>query len=287
MKKRSVFIFILLIYALNVSSQSIPNVSSNKLFFEKAYLHTDREVYIGGETLWFSAYLINAQNNQFINSSNTLYVELVSTSEKSEPLVIAKRIIRMEQGKGSGDFKLKDSIAAGTYTLRAWTNWMRNFNDNFLFEKEIRVLSSFEVAEEVSKVKKKSVTKITPSLPTLTTLLPKENIQFFPEGGSMIDSVSSIVAFKAVDGNGKNLGVEGEITNKNGEIINNFSDKTGLGIFLLQPEKDQEYTAKGIYSNGQKFSTILPKALSNGYSIRVIDKDSILNVYITLNNATP
>jgi hypothetical protein len=287
MKKRSVFIFILLIYTLNVSSQSISNGSVNKLFFEKTYLHTDREVYIGGETLWFSAYLINAQNNQFINSSNTLYVELVSTSEKKETEVIDKKIIRMEQGKGAGDFKLKDSIAAGTYSLRAWTNWMRNFNDNFLFEKEITVLNSFEIAEETIKAKKKSGIKTTPTLPVTTILLTKENIQFFPEGGSMIDSIASIVAFKAVDANGKSLGVEGEISDKNGTVINKFSDKMGLGIFLLQPEKDQLYIAKGSFSNGQKFNTFLPKALSKGYSIRVIDKDSILNVYITLNNATP
>ena len=39
------------------------------------------------------------------------------------------------------DFQLNDSInvAAGKYQLRAYTNWMRNFGDDFLFEKEIEI----------------------------------------------------------------------------------------------------------------------------------------------------
>lgn len=284
MKKLYIIIYLFLLFSLKVHSQSASNNVGVKLFFEKAYLHTDREIYIGGETLWFSAFLVNAQNNSFTNSSNTLYVELISTSKNNNAEVVDKKIIRIEQGKGAGDFKLQDSISSGSYTLRAWTNWMRNFGDQFIFEKEIKILNSFEIKAGDGNTKKKNAIKTTPSNHTETKQSFKENIQFFPEGGSMLENAPSIVAFKAVNANGNNLGVEGVITNKSGETIAKLSSQNGKGIFFIQPEVTQIYTASGVYSNGQKFSATLPKVLSNGYSIRVVEKDSLINVYINQTN---
>ena len=111
----------------SISDQSVP------VFFEKAYLHTDRDVYGQGEDIWFKAYVVNAKHNTPINYSHNLYVELIDPATK----ILSRKVIRLENGLGNGDFKLSDSITAGTYRLRAYTNWMRNFGDNFIFEKNI------------------------------------------------------------------------------------------------------------------------------------------------------
>src|SRR5476651_524446 len=122
-----------------------------KLVFEKAYLHTDRDVYAQGDTLWFKAYLVNAQDNTPINSSGSLHVELISPDAK----IISSELIRLNNGLGNGDFGLADSLAAGKYHLRAYTNWMRNFGDNFIFDKEITILNTeaVPVAEQTTKTK--------------------------------------------------------------------------------------------------------------------------------------
>src|SRR5476651_909790 len=104
-------------FAQQAAEQSVP------LFFEKVYLHTDRDAYAQGEDIWFKAYLVNAQDNTPIDYSHLLYVELISPSAK----IIARNFLRMDKGLGNGDFKLSDTVAAGIYRIRAYTNWMRNF----------------------------------------------------------------------------------------------------------------------------------------------------------------
>src|SRR5471030_1975752 len=128
--------FSLLLSSLALKAQEKPIF---KLFFEKTYLHTDRNLYTQGDTLWFKAYLVNAQNNQPIGTSGNLYVDLI---EQDSAKVITSEIIRLDYGTGNGDISLSDSIPSGKYTLRAYTNWMRNFGDNFVDEKEINVFNT-------------------------------------------------------------------------------------------------------------------------------------------------
>lgn len=44
---------------------------------EKVYLHTDRETYLTGETIWIKGYLFNGSNHQADTVSRVLYVDLV------------------------------------------------------------------------------------------------------------------------------------------------------------------------------------------------------------------
>jgi hypothetical protein len=107
---------------------------------------------------------------------------------------LTKRLSVFEQGKSSGDFMIPDSISSGTYAIRAWPNWMRNINDDFIFEKEIKVLNNFEAPTNHNSSKKKSI-KIASSVVKDKTE-GTESIQFFPEGGSLADSITSILAFR-------------------------------------------------------------------------------------------
>jgi len=102
-----------------------------KLFFEKTYVQSDKAYYVAGEDVWFKAYLVNAQTGLRINTSNVLYVELISPVAK----VITRETIYLQNGLGEGDFMLPDNAASGNYRIRAYTNWMQNFGDLFIFEK--------------------------------------------------------------------------------------------------------------------------------------------------------
>lgn len=57
--------------------KSPDSTNKAKLFFEKVYLHTDRDVYLQGDTLWYKAYLTDAQTNILSPYSRNLYVELI------------------------------------------------------------------------------------------------------------------------------------------------------------------------------------------------------------------
>lgn len=116
------------------------------LLREKAYLHTDRDYYYPRENIWFKAYMGYSRPILRDTLSRTLYVELFSPEKK----MLQSKVYRINKGVCWGDFKLPDSLAAGEYYLRAYTNWMRNYGDSALFVKPIPVLSYQENLEAVA-----------------------------------------------------------------------------------------------------------------------------------------
>ena len=265
--------FFLLLVCHNTLGQTIPETSI-PLFFEKAYVHTDREAYGQGEDIWYKAYVVNAQNNEAINYSHNLYVELISPDAK----VYRREMIRLENGLGNGDFKLSDSIPAGHYRIRAYTNWMRNFGDNFVFEKNINILNIAAAATaNVPKIKKdKSVTaSAAATRGTATNMLP--TIHFFPEGGSLINGISSFVGVKAEDGYGNGIPASGAVLAASGDTVAHFScDSLGLGLLTLLPISGQSYQA--VADHFGAFD--LPAALSKGLTLQIKQADSVIHAVI-------
>jgi hypothetical protein len=244
--------------------ESAPTVPTKiQLFFEKTYLHTDREYYATGEDIWFSAYLVNGRSANLTSTSNNLYVELISPAAE----IVDRKVIRLEKGLGKGDFKLRDSIPAGWYQLRAYTNWMRNFDDLFIFQKKIYIHN--ELPNKVG------------SAVTLA-----ESIHFFPEGGSLVKDITGLVAFKALDQQGNGIKVNGKILTANGDMIGGFdSTDLGMGVFTIKPEAGIAYHVEGTYSNGKKFNVALPDALSKGISLHVTTDSTKTKVSISVNEA--
>ena len=106
---------------------------------EKIHLHFDKPYYTIGEDIWFKAYVVLAENNKLSGLSKIVYVDLINESgtvEKSLRLPVTA-------GTSRGDFKLTDSLSEGNYRVRAYTNWMRNFDEDFFFTKNIRIVNAF------------------------------------------------------------------------------------------------------------------------------------------------
>jgi hypothetical protein len=189
---------------------------------EKVYLHTDRTYYYPGDDIWFKAYLIDACNGMLTNHSENLHVELISPSRE----IISGRIFKLEGGLGSGDFKLPGTLSQGRYRLRAYTNYMRNYSDLIFFNKEINIITSSAGAQELEKSANGEQGTI--------------EMDFFPESGSLVDNVPSVVAFKAVDAEGKGCNVTGTVYSSSGEMVTMFrSSHLGMGSFALKPVSGQ------------------------------------------------
>ncbi len=227
---------------------------------EKVYLHVDRTYYYPGDDIWFKAYLIGASDRLLTNHSNNLYVELISPSSK----IISSRIIRLEDGLGNGDFKLPEDIRSGRLTLRAYTNYMRNFSDDLFFVKEIIVVNSKDNPGDTSKNVRYTEKKI--------------QISFFPEGGSMVDNVSSIVAYKVVDEIGNGCNVTGKIYSSTGDFITQFkSEHNGMGSFFLRPFRGLRYYSVFKNQDSIEIKTELPKSFPEGVTLStsINDKNEI------------
>ncbi|MEJ6978926.1 MG2 domain-containing protein [Pedobacter sp. P351] len=273
------------IFCLIVSLVIAPGLfaqTSDRVIYEKVYLHTDRDYYTDGEDILFKAYIVDARSNTFIDLSNNLYVELISPDAK----ISGRIVIRTDNGYGKGSFTLKDSVPTGKYRIRAYTNRMKNFEDSFVFQKLINVYGS----SKTQPVKKPSAL-VSVSQPQQTVLpvnaTSKNRLTFFPEAGSLIENVASVVAFKSENEKGEGLALKGVIVTSQGDSIAEIScNSSGFGRLFFKPLPGLTYTAQGAFSNDEKFKIPVPKAQANGITFSVRNTDSILKVFISTNEIT-
>ncbi|APA00749.1 hypothetical protein BIW12_15675 [Flavobacterium commune] len=250
---------------------------------EKIYLHTDRSTYFMGEDLWYKAYNVRASNNLLFDNSNILYVELISADSK----IIARNKTNLEMGLGHGDFQLQDSLGVkpGTYQLRAYTNWNRNFGEDFVFKKDIEIIDVFESHDKLKTLQKSTLeTKAVKKEATTPNTL---RVDFFPEGGSFLENVASVVGFKAVDSNGKPIEIKGEIYDSDNEFVIAFeSVHDGMGKLQILPMEGKTYYAKIKSLFGEELDIKLPKILKKGYLLNFKTVKGRNIVSINTNQAT-
>jgi hypothetical protein len=106
--------------------------------WQEIYIHTDREEYISGEELWFNVYAFDRQSFMPATISRIVYFELLNA--KGRP--VAQKRILLDKGSGPGSIHLPDTLTSGEYTIRAYTNWMKNFLPDNCFKKDINIYNA-------------------------------------------------------------------------------------------------------------------------------------------------
>jgi hypothetical protein len=146
---KSPYLFVLLfIFSINSYGQVQTNFMDvltdkfqkycNSFPREETYVHTDRQVYVAGEDIWFKIYLFDWKSLKLSSESNIAYFEILNPENRP---VIQKRI-KLDRGIGQGQVVLPDTISSGTYTLRAYTNWMKNFMPYNCFSKKLIIINA-------------------------------------------------------------------------------------------------------------------------------------------------
>ncbi len=98
----------------------------------------------------------------------------------------------------------------------------------------------------------------------------KVDVQFFPEGGSMVIGINTKIAFKAVGADGLGTPVRGMVTDNENTAVATFSSThLGMGAFELKPKSGKTYKASITYADGSESTTELPKAIPTGYSLNI------------------
>ncbi len=232
---------------------------------EKVYLHFDKPYYASGDDIWFKVYLVNADTHQQNAISKIVYVDLIDYKNE----IIESKVIKIIKGSGLGDFNLDSNLNSGVYTIRAYTNFMRNYDSGYFFSKKINISSLNKV--DNSEKKLSAINRVEES-PNNALHLIRPDIQFFPEGGYLVNSLVNRMGFKALDINGKGIDIQGSIIDEKGRLITMFkSSKFGLGKVVFIPEKNLRYKASINYK-GQEFYYDLPQALAEGIVMQIEER---------------
>ena len=253
-------------------------VTYNSMFSqEKVYLHFDNTGYFMGETIWYKAYVVNPMGNRPNTLSRVLYVELLTP----EGRVLQSHKVKIENGQANGQLSLKDLLHAGFYEVRAYTALMLNWPDAPIFSRVFPIFNAPETeGEDMYEDPFITPTPHSERRPDMRTSkedkkkdnkLEKVNIQFFPEGGNLVQGVTNKVAFKVIDKQGNLLSVSGKVYNsRNEQVASAQVIHQGMGQFNLKPAEGETYymtLEKAEVSSSEQFH--LPAATSLGVAMTV------------------
>lgn len=241
--------FVTLVFSCLVAQgqriDSMMQVYAQKVPQQKAYLHLDKSIYRAGETIWFKAYIMEGISPAA--SSANFYTELIDDKGK----VLQQKVSPIVEASAAGSFDLPADFPASLVTLKAYTTWMLNFEPDFIYHKKISILN--DKGEE---------------LPDNTADTARTTIQFFPEGGDLVSTIATTVAFKATDSRGMPVTAKGRVVDSKGKEVAAFNSvHNGMGRFTFTPSPGETYTALWTDYRGSEKSTPLPLAKPNGVTL--------------------
>ncbi|MEX0363110.1 MAG: TonB-dependent receptor plug domain-containing protein, partial [Allomuricauda sp.] len=232
----------------------------------------DRSDYYAGERIWFKAYLVKAGTNKPVSHDEIVYVDLINSKNE----VLITKMLQTEQGSASGDFQIPLETADGMYTIRAYTNFMRNHGNSTFFRKNIRIGGGANLAGEKVFTGEKPVA----DLKDAVLHLEKPDLQFFPEGGNLVNGFINRMGFKLVAPNGLGTNINGKVVDGSGKLITEFtSSHLGMGMLSFIPQNGENYLAE-IQYNGNTFTYPLPNGLVSGTMMHVFDRGDHYQVEI-------
>ena len=256
------YIFVSLAFfsiSFNSFSQKTDNwlLSSEFIQYSKVYLHTDREVYFPGDSIWFKAYYLDGQTQRFFPGNFSLYTDLLDEQGHA----VGSQVLLLVNGQSAGRIVIPDSIPPGNYLMRAFTDIQRNIGEDAFFHKKLKVTS---VESSMDK-----------ALSQTEGQLPGIDVAFLPEGGFLLAGKTNTVGVKAIDDKGSGVSLQGEIIDSQGEVVALFdTEYKGMGAFQFSPTYGESYHAKisGYPELKYLFDAIVSEGIKIEYSGELKDK---------------
>lgn len=173
------------------------------------YLFFNQPKYSPGDTAFFKAYLFS--NQTLIKQSFILSLPVIDDRGN----VVAATKLRVQNGQIHNQLVLPDSLKPGIYKFVAYAEGMIGDPLSQIFEHE------FELVSEVS---------IRPIRPART------EVEFFPEGGSIVYDVTSKLVVKTY---GDELEANGELLDKSESLITTLKIHDGVGSLMFKPDRQR------------------------------------------------
>ncbi len=188
---------------------------------ERVYLHLDNTGYSLGDTAYFVAYVVRGDSIVPSRLSRYVYVDVLNAAG----VPVAFKKFELRGGRAAGSVELPGSLPPGFYEIRGYTSWMLNFCSgerhswerfgskayrdmlSASFHKYVagnagissRVFPVYGVCEDGMRdmgVRSGATVEDTSLY-----------VDFYPEGGNIIEGVGARIAYSAHDGRGRELSV--------------------------------------------------------------------------------
>ena len=211
---------------------------------EKMHIHFDKTIYNTSETIFYKIYILSG--SEYTSLSKNVYVVWYDTSGN----YIKQTVAPLFQSSAKGSFDVPSNYKGNFLRVKAYTRWMLNDDTVFMYEKNIPINSG-----SITKVKAPA---------------PKTRVEFFPEGGVLVNGLNSKIAFKATNGSGMPVFVKGFLLNDKNKILDTLKvAHDGMGIIQLKPVAGENYQLSWTDENAQKGTTPITPPQKEGVILKV------------------
>ena len=181
--------------------------------------------------------------------------------------MISQTVAPLFQSTSKGAFELPADYTGNFIRMKVYTQWKLNDDSAFQYTKDIPVNNSGTIADSKIKV--------------LKTL-----VNVFPEGGNLVNGLTSRIAFKANDNRGLPVKIKAFLINDKNKVLDTLKVKhDGMGSFLLQPKVGEKYMVKWTDNNGNSGITAIPAALSSGTVLSLKTNNEFATVTVSRSQA--
>lgn len=233
---------------------------------EKVFVQFNQAEYQIGDTIWFKAFITEAGHHTPTPISKIVYLDLIANGKYTAQT----RLLKIQNGQAHGEFILYDTSAPGNYQIRAYTNWMRNFDPAFFFSKY------FSLAQPGKQFKDRKTRQLKKQALNQAKMA---DVQFFPEGGQLLLGFPGHIAYKVTNLFQEGIPIKGDVYDNEANKITHFeSNHLGMGSFWFTPLAGMKYHAIIQFPSGKSQKAALPAAHKSGYMLQVKDHspDSLL-----------
>ncbi len=264
-------VFILISSFSGFGQNKQPNlVSSYKEYTELpreiAYAHLNKTTYLKGEILGYTAYIFDKANHKLSKTATNVYCTLSDENNK----IVKNEMILAHNGVGSGSFQIDSLFTSGKYIFRAYTNWMRNFDEQNYYVQTIQILDSN--TENIPQTEERNSTI---------------DAQFLPEGGHFVTEVTNSVGVIVKDNKGLGIPYMSAkvVDSKNNTLTNFKTNGFGIGKFIFTPQRNEIYNViLDIDGSVQKFP--IKNIENDGIAITMNDVDNKVALSFRTNQST-
>lgn len=271
---KSFLLFTFLLYSSIVYAQNETEVSITDQYDiyteaprELAYVHLNKSTYVKGEMMGFTAYIFDKNTKQPSKMTSNLYCTISDANGD----VLKKKLIKVENGVTSNIFQIDSTLSSGIFIFKAYTNWMRNFNEQNHFEQTFKVIDA-DTNDLVKIIENKDI---------------EVDLQVLGEGGHIVYDIPNTIGIIAKNKYGFGIAnAKGSIVDDQGLTISKFQlNENGLAKLFFIPKSNTSYTAKLELSNNI-ISSIIDDIKLRGIVMSILPIKDKVNITFKTNEQT-
>jgi hypothetical protein len=230
---------------------------------EQVYILPSKGVYETGEDMWFKAWVLNRSDFTLSGRSRTLYLRIYSLSDS----VVWDEKYPISGGRTDGHVFIGENWKEGEYRIEGYTksSFYTGITES-LYPRKIFIVKSVMSKDSLLSISRREALHPSPQNKAF-------RFGLYPEGGTLVCGVRSLVAFKSSDGYGFPVIVGGDLYEDGIKVQSLKTEHDGMGSFSFVPRAGSSYRVR--LSDGRDIP--MPSAVQNGM---VLHLERISNEYV-------